>query len=458
MKTTRLRAALLTVVPVLAAAALAVVATAPSASAASLQEVTGYGNDLSKLKMYVYVPDNVAPRPAVVVAVHSCHSDALQFYAGSQFASLADRYGFVVVYPSVTQAADRCFDVASKPTLQHGGGSDSFDIVSMVRYAHQRYNGDPARTFAVGVSSGAMMTNVLLGAYPDVFAAGVAFAGVPFGCFAGPTSWNGDCANGLISRTPQEWGDLVRAAYPGWTGPRPRMQLWHGTEDTVLHYRNFGEAIKQWTNVLGTPQTPVSTDQPQPGWTRTRYRAGAGPVVLEAISMQGVPHNLPVNAPEAISFFGLDRPAPTASPTPSGSPSASASPSPSVSPSASASPSASVSSSVSPTRSPSATPVPTGSGGCTATYTVGSSWTGGFVANVKVTAGSVAVTRWTVTLALPTGTSVANGWSGQFSGSSGTVQVTNANYNGQLGAGQSADFGFQGAGVGTGVTATCTAG
>lgn len=433
MKTTTIRAVLLSVVPVLAAAVLAVVVAPPHASAAALQEVTNFGPNPSQLKMYVYVPANVTPRPAVVVAVHYCHGNAPEFYANSQFAALADRYGFVVVYPSVTQASDGCFDVASPQTLRHDGGSDSLGIVSMVRYAHQRYNGDPARTFATGVSSGAMMTNVLLGAYPDVFAAGVAFAGVPFGCFAGPNSWNGDCANGLINRTPQEWGDLVRAAYPGYSGPRPRMQLWHGTEDTVLHYRNFAEEIEQWTNVLGASQTPASTDHPQPSWTRTRYRNGAGTVVLEAISMRGEPHNLPVNAAEAIGFFGLDTGTPSVSPTPS------LSPTPSTSPSASASP----------TRSPAPT------GGCTATYAVGSSWTGGFIAAVKVTAGATPISGWTVTLTLPAGTSVANGWSGQFTGTTGTVRVTNAAYNGRLGAGQSAELGFQGAGTGSGVTATC---
>ena len=51
-----------------------------------------------------------------------------------------------------------------------------------------------------------------------------AFAGVPFACFAttNGSEWNSDCANGTIIRTPQAWGDLVRGAYPGYTGPRPR--------------------------------------------------------------------------------------------------------------------------------------------------------------------------------------------------------------------------------------------
>ena len=49
------------------------------------------------------------------------------------------------------------------------------------------------------------------------------------------------------------------------------MQLWHGTTDTTLHYNNFGEEIKQWTNLHGLSQTPAFTDHPQSNWTRTRY-------------------------------------------------------------------------------------------------------------------------------------------------------------------------------------------
>jgi acetylxylan esterase len=92
-----------------------------------------------------------------------------------------------------------------------------------------------------------MMTNVLLMDYPDIFRAGAAFAGVPAGCFAttDPSRWNNECAVGHITQTAQQWGDIVRNAYPGYTGPRPRMQLWHGTSDTTLNYVNFGEEIKQ---------------------------------------------------------------------------------------------------------------------------------------------------------------------------------------------------------------------
>jgi endo-1,4-beta-xylanase len=98
-----------------------------------------------------------------------------------------------------------------------------------------------------------------------------------------------------------------------------------------------------------------------------------------------------------------------------------------------------------------------GSGTCTATYSVASSWNGGFVSNVNVTAGSAGTKGWKVTLGLPGGSAITNGWNASFAGTTGTVTASNVSYNGTLGAGASTQFGFQGTGSGSGVTASCTA-
>ncbi len=296
--------------------------SARTVRAASLVEVTNFGNNPSSLRMFLYVPTAVKQNAPILVAVHYCHGDGPAFFAGSQYDELAEQYGYIVIYPSVTQATDGCFDVSSSAALTRGGGSDPVGIMSMVNYVLQNYSTDSSQIYVTGVSSGAMMTNVLLGDYPDVFKAGAAFAGVPFGCFAvNPDSlrWSNDCATGVVTHTAQEWGDIARAAYPGYSGPRPRFQIWHGTADTVLSYVNFGEEIKQWTNVFGISQTPTSTDTIGTGMTRTRYTNSSGTVMLEAISLQGVPHNLPVDAAAAIHFFGLDGSiTPTPSITPGG--------------------------------------------------------------------------------------------------------------------------------------------
>jgi acetylxylan esterase len=392
------------------AAALAVAAAvtfAAPASAATLTEVTGFGANPSNLRMFLYVPDNVAARPAIVVGVHWCGGNGQAFYSGTQYAQLADRYGFIVIYPSVTRSS-ACFDVYTEQALRRGGGSDPVGIASMVSYVQQRYNVDPNRIFATGVSSGAMMTNVLLALYPDVFDAGSAFAGVPYTCFAttGGSEWNGECSSGQIIKTAQEWGTLVRNANPGYTGPWPRMQTSHGTEDTGLHYQNFSEQIKQWTNVHGLSQTPTYTDTPQAGYTRTRYGGSGGMAPVEAISMAGVGHNLPVDATQAIRFFGLD----TSTPGPT-------------------------------TPAPS-TPPPS-SGSCRVTYGV-NAWNTGLTASVTITnTSTTAVNGWSLGFTLPSGQTITNGWNATYSPNSGAVTARNVSYNGAIAPNASVSVGFQ---------------
>ncbi|MFD1145551.1 extracellular catalytic domain type 1 short-chain-length polyhydroxyalkanoate depolymerase [Saccharothrix hoggarensis] len=306
-----MRALLKIVSVVVAAVAMAAGLSVPQASAAALTEVTRFGPNPSGLRMHLYVPGRLRARPPVLLAVHWCTGSGPDMHAGTDFTQLADKHGFIVIYPSAVRES-HCFDVSSPQALKRNGGSDPVGLASMVRHTVRRYHADASRVFVTGISSGAMTTNVMLANYPDMFAAGAAFAGVPAGCFATTdgSGWNNECSSGRILKTPREWGDIARAAYPGYTGPRPRVQLWHGTEDVGLHYANFGEEIDQWTDVHGLSTTPTSTDHPRPTWTRTRYGSA-----VEAISLQGVPHNLWTSgmAAEAIRFFGLDKPCRTAS-------------------------------------------------------------------------------------------------------------------------------------------------
>jgi poly(hydroxyalkanoate) depolymerase family esterase len=453
--------------------------------------------------MHVYAPDALASPPPILVAVHYCTGSGPAFFSGTEFRTLADRYGFIVIYPSATRSGN-CFDVSSPQALQRGGGSDPVGILSMVTYVIQSYGADANRVYVTGASSGAMMTNVLLGDYPDVFKAGAAFMGVPFGCFATTDGslWNSTCANGNLIKTPQEWGNLARGAFPSYTGPRPRMQLWHGTEDATLRYPNFGEEIKQWTNVLGVSQTPSFTDTPQSGWTRTRYGGTGISAPVEAISLQGVGHSLPMGgmAALAIQFFGLDTTGPgpgTDTQAPSG-PANLTSPartSNSISLSWSASTdnvgvtgydilrasgasggsfaqvgTSAATSFINNGLSPNTTyryqvrardaagnvsalsttlAVTTLSGGtggaCTAAAVVQTQWQDGYVIQpVTVTNnGAATITGWTVTFTLPAGHTVTGFWNASITANGQAVAAANAAHNGTLGANGSTTFGFQ---------------
>jgi acetylxylan esterase len=200
--------------------------------------------------------------------------------------------------------SNHCWEVWNSDTQTHDGGGDSLGIASATRYAINNWGIDTNRVFVTGYSSGAMLTNIMVGAYPDIFRAGSAFAGIPFACFQ-PTDpfLPNDCVDGKRIKSAQEWGDLVRKAYPGYTGPRPKMQLWHGMSDDLIKPALLDEEIKQWTNVLGISQTPVSTSQNTPisGYTKLVYGSGQ----VEAYRAAGVGHGIPWREADVLTFFGL---------------------------------------------------------------------------------------------------------------------------------------------------------
>ena len=212
--------------------ALAGLASLAHGQSAQLQQVSGFNAGPTRAQMYVYLPPNRQAKPPILLAIHYCSGTGQQYFQNTPYARAADQYGFIVIYPSSPNSGT-CWDVASTQSLTHNGGGDSKTIVNMVAYAVANYNGDPDRVYATGTSSGAMMTNVLAGAYPDIIKAGSAYSGVPDGCFfvqgatpaTNPPGWNSQCSGGTLIKSAQAWGDQVRSYYPGYTGSYPKMAM-----------------------------------------------------------------------------------------------------------------------------------------------------------------------------------------------------------------------------------------
>jgi MYXO-CTERM domain-containing protein len=146
-----------------------------------------------------------------------------------------------------------------------------------------------------------MMTQLLMAVYPDIFKAGVSFAGVPAGC-ANVFDGSGLCGN--PSQTAQQWGQRVRDMFPSYTGHRPRVQLFHGDADQTITYKNFAESIKEWTNVLGLSTEP--TTKTDSGITlgthqgkRQEWKNSCGYVVFDAFTSVGGNHG-----PDDCLFIG----------------------------------------------------------------------------------------------------------------------------------------------------------
>ena len=219
-----------------------------------------------------------------------------------------------MIFPEATGQNLR--DAGSSRSLKHEGGGDTQAIVQMVKYALSKYNGDANRVYSVGSSSGGIMTEALLGVYPDVFMAGVSLMGVPCGCWAqgyndvtgsgGRAQWSGACAGAMPPRQLRNRGSRS-LLFPYVQGTSPTTSALARRSDTTLNFKNMAEDIKQWTNVLGLNAAPSATDSAKSGTTHQLWKNACGYTVYETFEMAGVAHNVPFDGKAVAAYFGLDK-------------------------------------------------------------------------------------------------------------------------------------------------------
>jgi len=125
--------------------------------------------------------------------------------------------------------------------------------------------------------------------------------------------------------------------------------------------------------------------------------------------------------------------------------------SPTTTPPTTMPPTSSTATTSAPAGTPTATTSPGGqSGACAAVYRMVNGWPGGYQGEVTVTNNAATTLNgWTVGFTLASGQTISSLWNGTNSGTSGSVSVRNAAYNGSLGAGGSTTFGFTASGSNT---------
>ncbi|MFI8455592.1 PHB depolymerase family esterase [Kitasatospora sp. NPDC085464] len=279
------------------AATVPATTTTASASAVSgtFQQVTGFGPNPGNLAMYTYTPAGLPAGAPLVVALHGCMQSATDYYRDSGWTTFADRYGFAVVFPQTGSANNSlsCFSWFDAGKDARGAG-EAESVVEMVTKAEALYGSDARRVFVTGLSAGGGMTADLLADYPDVFAGGAVDSGLPAHCATTQGAASG-CQNSDQGLTPTQWGDKVRAAYPGYTGPWPRVAIWQGSTDTVVRPVNATELRDQWTDVQGVDPRPTGTRSLPGGTSQELYADAAGRPVVALFTVSGMGHGLAVH-------------------------------------------------------------------------------------------------------------------------------------------------------------------
>ncbi len=251
----------------------------------------------------LYLPDGLDPgiaRPLLVL-LHGCKQDPEGFAAGSRMNALADREGFLVLYPRQDAASniERCWNWFDGFTQNRLG--EAAIIMGMVDEVAKRYPVDQHRIYVAGLSAGGAMAAILASCYADVFAAAAIHSGVAYKAATAP--WNALAALEAGSRTaPEAAGRDAWKCSNSTQRPMPVI-VFQGDADERVRPINADQVVRQFAqmgdladdgqdndSVKAAPT--ATTREQQPGghaYTVREYRYGGTMLLLE-YRIQGMAH------------------------------------------------------------------------------------------------------------------------------------------------------------------------
>lgn len=277
-----------------------------------LSEVVGFGSNPGNLRMLKYIPEGLARSAPLVVLLHGCTQTAAGYDLGSGWSRLAKQHGFGLLLPEQqrTNNPNMCFSWFQTADTERNAG-EALSIRQMIESVTTEHKFDAKQTYITGLSAGGAMTSAMLAVYPEVFAGGAIIAGLPFRAASnvqeafsamsgGSSSMSSMLPAGLGmgqlgsgQRSAGSWGDAVRAASP-YSGPWPKISIWHGDADATVNVSNGHAIAQQWCDVHGVPGNAAVKTKVD-GHQRSAWVDAKGATIIEAYSIKGLGHGVPID-------------------------------------------------------------------------------------------------------------------------------------------------------------------
>jgi len=249
-------------------------------------------------KLYVPAGPAEAPR-AMLVMLHGCTQSADDFAAGTQMNRLADRHGFLVVYPEQAAHANtsKCWNWFKPQDQQRDAGEPAL-IAGIVRQVAEAHRADPRRVFVAGLSAGAAMAVTLGQTYPELFAAVGAHSGLPYASAH-------DIPSALAAMKGGRSGMAGLKDRPAAAGSRYRSEpqavpviVFHGDRDHTVQQSNGAQIVQQAQQahllkskgvaLLASAHDGVATGGRR--YTRIVHADAAGHARIESWTLHGAGH------------------------------------------------------------------------------------------------------------------------------------------------------------------------
>lgn len=233
----------------------------------------------------------------LVLALHGCGGSPRGFARSTRLNPLADREGFLVLYPQqiASHHEDLCWRWFAPEDQERGKGEPAL-FVALVEHVAKFARVDRRRVYATGLSSGGAMSTILGACYPDVFAAVGVHSGEEY--IRGMSRDEAKSVPGGGGPDPDRQGALAHACAGDAARPVPVLVL-HGASDDLAKPINGEQVFRQFvqTNDLaddGRDDDSVAASQAR----RTRIRGAevetvwrGGKPLVRLVRVAGLGHD-----------------------------------------------------------------------------------------------------------------------------------------------------------------------
>lgn len=273
---------------------------------AGLVELSNFGSNKGNLKAYYYEPEGAQSNSPMLVALHGCTQNALEMALSTGWDELADRNGFYVLYPEqkTINNVTKCFNWFLTEDINKGNGEVS-SIKEMIEKLISNKNLNPSQIYITGLSAGGAMTMAMISCYPQTFKGAIVMSGGPYRA-ATNIYESIPALNGEIDKSPQEWGDFVRAQNPTYSGAYPVLSVVHGTNDNVVNYQNALEIVEQWSNVLNIDLQDRTSNNYNTDVRNLQYFNSGSVFQIQLYEITNLAHNISIDPGNEIYQGGDD--------------------------------------------------------------------------------------------------------------------------------------------------------
>lgn len=247
-----------------------------------------YSNAAGMRPYKLYIPRSSTGQQAVplVIMLHGCTQNAVDFAAGTRMNRLAEEKTFLVAYPEQVSSANltRCWNWFQPGDQQREKGEPSL-IAGITQQIMNAYPIDVNRVYVAGMSAGGAMAVIMAVMYPDLYAAVGVHSGLAYGVASNVRS-------GFMAMRRGAGRDV-----------RPLARVipliaFHGDCDTTVSPVNVDHLVDQWLQTTSHEQgrSPQSAKMERgrvadgQAYTRSLYHDVSGRVMVEKWLVHQVGH------------------------------------------------------------------------------------------------------------------------------------------------------------------------